>query len=509
MSKICFKLSLCLISLSVAFSFHDWASPAFSQGLSKQHKAVLKAVTPRPDIAVYSFTAPETMHPGEDVAGKCQLSIKNLGTADAENFNVDIVLSSNSYIPLGYGTYSEHYKDDVLLGGGRSHVARLKPGEVVDLSNGVMGVIPSDTPSGTYYLGIVVDPGRSVPEVNNTTANNIGRRKIQITQAQAVTPTIIAPAVTAVRPVGVDLQIVSFGVDKVKLRPGETIKVDYQLTNTGSGHLNAFNMEVSAQGLRSRDTKHVLRRWGMPTSLLDDLRAGKTISQTWVIDIPSGLEPGDYRLIIRADADGYVDETNENNNSAPKMIRILSSPPPPTARRTMTMTMEENTNYFGKDYNDGRLPREDCGPECCRDACRKDPRCKAYTWVKPGVQGPTARCWLKNAVPPKSTDHNTISGRKVVSEPAPPPTVQRGVTMTMEENTNYFGKDYNDGRLPQEDCGPECCRDACRKDPRCKAYTWVKPGVQGPTARCWLKNAVPAKSTDYNTISGRKVVSQP
>jgi hypothetical protein len=183
--------------------------------------------------------------------------------------------------------------------------------------------------------------------------------------------------------------------------------------------------------------------------------------------------------------------------------------PPPTVHSTTTMTMEHDTNYFGMDYNDGKLPRPKCGPECCRDACRKDPRCKAYTWVKPGVQGPTARCWLKHGVPAKSRDYNTISGRKVASGHSPPPTVHSTTTMTMEHDTNYFGMDYNDGKLPRANCDAECCRDACRKDPRCKAYTWVKPGVQGPTARCWLKHGVPAKSRDYNTISGRKVMSQP
>lgn len=212
-----------------------------------------------------------------------------------------------------------------------------------------------------------------------------------------------------------DLEVTSFGVDKSRLQHGEAVKLDYQLTNTGTGHLNAFNMEVSAEGPLPKDTKHHLRGWGMPTSLLDDLGRGKTISQTWVIDIPPRLESGDYRLIIRADIDGYVDETNENNNAADHMITIVS--PPPTVHKTMTMTMEHDTNYFGMDYNDGRLPRANCGPECCRDACRKDPKCKAYTWVKPGVQGPTARCWLKRGVPARSTDHNTISGRKVISRP--------------------------------------------------------------------------------------------
>ena len=155
----------------------------------------------------------------------------------------------------------------------------------------------------------------------------------------------------------------------------------------------------------------------MPTALLDDMEKGKTVSQKWVIDLPSSLESGDYRLVIRADADGYVGETNENNNSAHQVIAIASPAPPPTAHRAVTMTMERDTNYYGMDYNDGRLPRRNCGPECCRDACKKDRRCKAYTWVKPGVQGPTARCWLKNGVPAKSTDYNTVSGRKIISQP--------------------------------------------------------------------------------------------
>jgi hypothetical protein len=417
MSKIYLKLFLCLVFLLTAFSFHDRISPVFAEGLSKQHTVVLKAAKLRPDIAVYYFSAPETMQPGEDLAGKCKLAVKNLGAADAVSFNVDVVLSSNSDIPFQYATYSENYKDDVLLSGGRSHVELVKPGEVVDLSDRVMGIIPSDTPSGRYHLGIVVDPGRRVPEVETMIGNNIVTREIEITPTQTVMPRIVAPVHMAARPAGVDLTIASLGVDKVMFQPGESIKLDYQLTSTGSAHLNAFNMEVSAEGPLPKDTKHDLQRWGMPTGLLDDLRSGKTISQTWVIEIPTSLEAGDYRLMIRADVDSYVEETNEHNNSAYHIITVVPPPPPPTVHRAMTMTMEPDTNYFGMDYNDGRLPRENCGPECCRDACAKDPKCKAYTWVKPGVQGPTARCWLKHSVPAKSTDYNTISGRKVLSQP--------------------------------------------------------------------------------------------
>ena len=51
---------------------------------------------------------------------------------------------------------------------------------------------------------------------------------------------------------------------------------------------------------------------------------------------------------------------------------------------------------------------------------------------------------------------------------------------------------------------PNECRKACLADLRCKAYTYVKPGIQGPQARCWLKNAVPQESASACCESGVK-----
>jgi hypothetical protein len=35
------------------------------------------------------------------------------------------------------------------------------------------------------------------------------------------------------------------------------------------------------------------------------------------------------------------------------------------------------------------------------------------------------------------------------------------------------------------------CRTTCGGEPRCQAYTWVKPGIQGPSGHCWLKDTLP------------------
>lgn len=52
----------------------------------------------------------------------------------------------------------------------------------------------------------------------------------------------------------------------------------------------------------------------------------------------------------------------------------------------------------GSDFSNFDLTAAD--PLLCEDACANASACVAYTYVAPGQQGPSARCWLKNAVPP-------------------------------------------------------------------------------------------------------------
>jgi hypothetical protein len=85
--------------------------------------------------------------------------------------------------------------------------------------------------------------------------------------------------------------------------------------------------------------------------------------------------------------------------------------------------------------------------------------------------------------------------------PSPAPGLATG--STMEQNVNRQGSDYRDFNLPAAD--PALCRDACVQDPRCKAWTYVKPNtVQGPVARCWLKGGVPSPNQNTCCVSGVK-----
>jgi len=72
--------------------------------------------------------------------------------------------------------------------------------------------------------------------------------------------------------------------------------------------------------------------------------------------------------------------------------------------------MEQGIDRTGDDYNDFDLASAD--PKLCADACMGEAKCKAWTYVKPGVQGDSARCWLKDRVPPPLNDENCVSGVK-------------------------------------------------------------------------------------------------
>lgn len=75
-------------------------------------------------------------------------------------------------------------------------------------------------------------------------------------------------------------------------------------------------------------------------------------------------------------------------------------------------TQEEGFDRPGADYETFEQTGEYQSHELCRDACESQPRCRSYTYVKPGVDGEKARCRLKSAVPPPVESACCISGVK-------------------------------------------------------------------------------------------------
>lgn len=93
--------------------------------------------------------------------------------------------------------------------------------------------------------------------------------------------------------------------------------------------------------------------------------------------------------------------------------------------------------------------------------------------------------------------------------PTPTPTVPvvsgrasvcPNISMSYEENTDRPGQDMRNVNLETED--PCACALLCQSDPECQAFTYVRAGVQGPTANCWLKNGAPDPIPSDIGISG-------
>jgi hypothetical protein len=152
---------------------------------------------------------------------------------------------------------------------------------------------------------------------------------------------------------------------------------------------------------------------------------------------------------------------------------------------------EAHTDRPGFDYQMFALELDGIATieSTCQELCTRDVRCKAWTAVVIGVQGPIARCWLKAAIPAARPNGCCTSGVPV---------------RAFEPGVDRPGSDYK--LLDLHDTDPTACQAACQSDKQCRAWTYVRPGVQGPNARCWLKDFIPAASSNECCTSGARAV---
>jgi hypothetical protein len=132
--------------------------------------------------------------------------------------------------------------------------------------------------------------------------------------------------------------------------------------------------------------------------------------------------------------------------------------------------MEPGTDRPGGDYSGFDLPAPE--PRLCRAACVADASCAAWTYVNPGLEGPTARCRLKSSVPDPVRRDCCVSG------------VRTGVGSDPQAECEASGGTWGRGGLSPE---PLCFRptpDAdkpCDRAQQCAGHCLL-PGTGQPTA---------------------------
>jgi hypothetical protein len=151
----------------------------------------------------------------------------------------------------------------------------------------------------------------------------------------------------------------------------------------------------------------------------------------------------------------------------------------PAAAQALNPNFEYGIDRRGGDYRSFDLGYD--APGLCAGQCAQEGQCRAWTYVKPGIQGPKARCWLKNVVPQPTRDGNVISGLRgnVVAQP-PPPAITQPVTPPIRaasyvgcfKDTSVF--DLNGFLQRSAQNTPQSCVANCRA--RGFAYAGVQYG---------------------------------
>ncbi len=146
----------------------------------------------------------------------------------------------------------------------------------------------------------------------------------------------------------------------------------------------------------------------------------------------------------------------------------------------------------GGDYSTFTIRNGD--PAVCAARCERDARCHAWSFSYPRTVNVAATCWLKKAVPSRTEDACCVSGVRgaAIIEP------RRDAT---EFGIDRFGGDYRNFELAADATGLSC-KSACDGDKHCRAWTYVRPGYAGASARCFLKSKITRPRHKPCCISG-------
>ncbi len=154
---------------------------------------------------------PGSLSPGEELNQKITVSIENKGKAEAKDFTVDIVISSDFKIAYQPAVESNTFKDDMLLKNGRIKIESLKAGETKTLSFLDPVIIPVDLAPRQYYLGAIIDADNKIIEPDKE--NNIFSGFLMITVPAPKKITVdLSDAKLLFQPKGYAFKIVTQGI---------------------------------------------------------------------------------------------------------------------------------------------------------------------------------------------------------------------------------------------------------------------------------------------------------
>ena len=158
--------------------------------------------------------------------------------------------------------------------------------------------IPAGLAPGGHAVVVQADDGNSVSESNES--NNSFAFVINVAAPQ-LPDLMIEDVIVAGQSISPN------GAVTTSFMPGETFSVTYDVRNIGTGSAGSSTAAVfmSVNGVLTR----------LDTNSTTALSAGsQDTNQTLNFTIPAGLAPGAHAMVIQADYNGLVSESNDSNN---------------------------------------------------------------------------------------------------------------------------------------------------------------------------------------------------
>ena len=268
------------------------------------------------DLTPTNLTPPASGVAGQSIS--VTFTVANQGDGGANPSWRDFIwLSTNSTLD-GSDVLLSTPTHSAALGAGGSYTTTISVG------------IPNNTVPGSYFLILQADADNNIPESNE--GNQVLAAALTVTKAD-LTPTNLTPPASGVA--------------------GQSISVTFTVANQGDGGANpSWRDFIWLSTNNTLDGSDVLLSTPTHSAALG---AGSSYTTTVSVGIPNNTVPGSYFLILQADADNNIPESNEGNQTLaaaitinkPDLVPTVLTPPAlaaPGESIAVTWTVENQGN---------------------------------------------------------------------------------------------------------------------------------------------------------------------
>ena len=253
-----------------------------------------------------SLAPPTEVAAGQEVTFK-SLTIVNTGDAAQVPFSVAIYLSANEVFDRALDREVGRFTVDGIASGVFSESALTLAGRTF--------TVPEDQGDGTVFVFVEVDPDGGVNECRED--DNV----------VFATNTLLIDAAAALRP---DLVVSDVAVPEAPAGQGSNLGYSFAIRNVGDGPAALFRIAawLSTDERLDPAEDRVLIGASDQGSLVPGLEPNQRLSFARSWKVPDDLPDGSYYVIVAADAEGQLIESNEANN-------VAASPTPVVVERVV------------------------------------------------------------------------------------------------------------------------------------------------------------------------------